>query len=51
MLWNGNECGNKKKAMRISREPSPAQIIINQKLLENVEYFKYLCSVITNDAR
>jgi hypothetical protein len=39
------------KVMRISRQPSPIQIIIDQKQLENVEYFKYLSSMITNDAR
>ena len=49
MLWNGNECGNT-KTMRISRQPSPEQIIY-QKELENVEYFNYLGSTVTNDAR
>jgi hypothetical protein len=36
---------------RISRQPSPIQIIIEQKPPENVEYIIYLCSLITNDAR
>jgi len=36
--------------MRISRQPSPEQIIY-QKELENVEYFNYLGSTVTNDAR
>jgi hypothetical protein len=40
----------KNKVMRISRQPSPIQIMINQKQLENVEYFNYLGSMITNDA-
>jgi hypothetical protein len=37
--------------MRISRQPSPMKIMLDQKQLENVEYFNYLGSVITNDAR
>jgi hypothetical protein len=37
--------------MRISRQPFPVKIIIDQKLLENVEYFKYLCSILKNDGR
>ena len=50
MLWNGNECG-KNKVMRISRKPSPVKIMINQKQLENVESFKYVGSILTNDER
>jgi hypothetical protein len=50
MLWNGSERG-KKQAMRISRQPSSVQIVIDQKQLENVEYFNYLGSMITNNAR
>ena len=38
------------KIVRISRQPSPEQIIY-KKELENVEYFSYLGSTITNDAR
>jgi len=37
--------------MRISREPSPVTIMIDQKQLGNVECFKYLCSMLTNDGR
>jgi hypothetical protein len=37
--------------MRITREPSPLQIMTDQKQLENVEYFNYLGSIKTNDAR
>jgi hypothetical protein len=37
--------------MRTSRQPSPLQIKIDQKHLENVEYVKYLGSMITNHAR
>jgi hypothetical protein len=41
----------KTKIMRISRQPSPIKIMTDQKQLENVEYFNYLGSRITNDAR
>ena len=40
----------KSKMMRISRQPSPIQILIDQKQPENMENFKYLSSMITNDA-
>jgi hypothetical protein len=39
------------KVMRISRQPSRIKIMTDQKQLENVEYFNYLDSMITNDAR
>jgi hypothetical protein len=39
------------KVMRISSESCPLQIMIDQKLLENVEYFNCLGSMITNDSR
>jgi hypothetical protein len=51
MLWNGNECGKKTEVMRISRQPFPVKIKIDQKQLENVESFKYLGSILTNDWR
>jgi hypothetical protein len=41
----------KTKVMRISRQPFPAKLMVHQKQLENVEHFKYLCSVLTNDGR
>jgi hypothetical protein len=41
----------KSKVMRISRQPAPMKITIDQKQLENVEYFNYLGSMITNDER
>ena len=41
----------KTKVMRISRQPSPVTIMIDQKQLENVECFKYLGSTLTNDGR
>ena len=41
----------KTKVMRISRQPSPVTIMIDQKQLENVECFKYLGSMLTNDGR
>ena len=37
------------KVMRISREASPLQIVINQKQLENVEYFSCLGSTIDDE--
>ena len=40
--------GEKTKVMRISRQPSPVTIMIDQKQLENVECFKYLGSLLTN---
>jgi CYTH domain-containing protein len=39
------------KVMRISRQPSPIQIMVDQKQQENVEYFNYLGIRITNDAK
>jgi len=41
----------KTKVMRISRQPLPVKIIIDQKQLENVESFKYLGSILTSDGR
>ena len=41
----------KTKAMRISRQPSPVKIMIDQKQLQNVESFKYSGSILTNDGR
>jgi hypothetical protein len=41
----------KTKVMRISRQPSPVKIMMNQKQLENVESFKYLGSILTNNGR
>ena len=37
----------KTKVMRISRQPSTVTIMIDQKQLENAEYFKYLGSILT----
>ena len=39
------------KIMRMSGQSSPIQLMIDQKQQENVEYFSYMDSVITNDAR
>ena len=39
----------KTKVMRISRQPLQVKIMIDQKQLENVESFKYLGSILTND--
>jgi hypothetical protein len=41
----------KTKVMRISRQPYPTKIMMDQKQLENVEHFNYLGSMITNVAR
>jgi hypothetical protein len=37
--------------MRISRQPFPIKLMIDQKQLENVESFKYLGSILTNNGR
>jgi hypothetical protein len=37
--------------MRISRQPFPVKIMIDQKQLENVVSFKYLGSILTNEGR
>ena len=42
---------DKTKIMRISRQPFPVTIMIDQKQLENLESFKYLGSMLTNDGR
>jgi hypothetical protein len=42
---------NKTKVMKFSRQLSPIQIMIGQKQPEDVEYFNYLGSMITDDAR
>ena len=50
--WYGMEINvEKTKVMRISRQPSPVTIMIEQKQLEIVECFKYLGSILTNDGR
>jgi hypothetical protein len=41
----------KTEVMKISRQPFPVKIMIDQKQLENVESFKYLGSMLTNDGR
>jgi len=49
-MWNGIECG-KTKVVRISRQPSPLRIMIDEKQLENMDYFNCLESMIRNDTR
>ena len=39
------------KVMKISKQPSPIQIMVDKIQLENVEYFNYLGSMIINDAK
>jgi len=47
----GTEINVKKsKVMRISRQPPPIQILVDQKHPENMENFSYMSSMITNDA-
>ena len=41
----------KTKVMRISKQQFPVKIIIYQKQLEDVEFFKYSGSILTNDGR
>ena len=41
----------KTKLMRISRQPFPVKIMIDQKQLEIVETFKYFGTNLTNDGR
>jgi hypothetical protein len=41
----------KTKVKRIQRQPSPVKIRIDQNQLEDWEYFNYLGSTITRDAR
>ena len=41
----------KTKVMRISRQTSPVTIMIDQKRQENVESFKNLGNILTNDGR
>ena len=41
----------KTKVMRISRQPSPVTITVDQKQLQNVKCFKYLGSMLTEDGR
>jgi hypothetical protein len=41
----------KTKIMKISRQPTPVTIKIDQKQLENVKCFKYLGSLLTDDGR
>jgi hypothetical protein len=41
----------KTKLMCISRQPSPVHIVIDQRQLDNVEYFNCVGSKLINDAR
>jgi hypothetical protein len=50
ILWDGNEC-KKNQGNENLQTSSPLQIMVDQKQLENAEYFSYLGSMITNDAK
>jgi hypothetical protein len=41
----------KTKLIIIKRQPFPVKTMIDQKQLQNVEFFKYLGSILTNDGR
>ena len=43
--------GKETKTIRILREPTPLQVMIDQKQLENVEYLNYLGSIVTVDCK
>jgi hypothetical protein len=47
----GMEMNVEKQKLRISGQPYPVKLMIDQKQLENVEFFKYLGSMVTNDWR
>ena len=42
---------DKNNVIKISRQLSLVQIFIDQKQLENVNYFNYLSSILTDDTR
>jgi hypothetical protein len=50
MLWNGNECGQN-KIYEVFETTIPSKNYDRPKQLENVESFKYLGSILTNDGR
>ncbi|PNF41593.1 hypothetical protein B7P43_G11848, partial [Cryptotermes secundus] len=50
--WYGMEMNvEKSKVMKILKQPTPVTINIDQKQLENVKFFKYLGSLLTDDGR
>ena len=50
ILWNGNECGNNKSNENF-KTTIPSENYDRTKTTENVESFKYLGSILTNDGR
>jgi len=50
MQWNGHERG-KTNVMGIAREPSPAQIMVEQKQLEILDYVNCLFSMKPHNVR
>jgi len=47
----GMEMTGKSKVIRILKQPFPVHVMIDPKKREDVEYFNFFHSVITNDAR
>ena len=50
MSWNGNECGKNKRNENF-KSTIPSKTYDRPKKLENVEYFKYLGSILASDVR
>jgi hypothetical protein len=50
MIWNGNEY-EKNKSNENFKKFIPSKKVIEQKQVVNVESFKYLGSILTNDGR
>ena len=50
MIWNGNECG-KNRSNENFKTTIPSKNCDIQRQLENVESFKCLGSILTNDRR
>ena len=54
MLWNGNECGGKKKKKKSDenfKATIPSKNYDRPKLLKSAESFEYLGCILTNDGR
>jgi hypothetical protein len=51
MLWCENARGKKQKSNENLKATSQVEITVDQRQPENVEFFSYLGSMITNNAR